>query len=56
MHWGDTAGMNPPSAHIGIAPHSWLQRHMPWLGLLALMLGWSRDDSEIGFDPDELNG
>lgn len=42
--------------HYGVAPHSWLQRHVPWLGLFALVLNLFRDDSEIGFDPDDLNG
>ena len=48
--------MNQLSAHFGVAPHSWLQHHMPWLGLLALVIGLFGEDHEIGFDPDELNG
>ena len=48
--------MNQPSAHYEVAPHSWLQHHVPWLGLLAMVLNLFRDDSGIGFDPDDLNG
>jgi hypothetical protein len=48
--------MNQLDAQNGVTPHSWLQHHVPWLGLLALVLGLFRDDSEIGFDPGELNG
>ena len=48
--------MNQHSIHNGIAPHAWLQHHLPWLALFALMLGLFGDDSEISFDPDELNG
>lgn len=51
------AGMNQNSAHLGVAPHGWLQHHLPWLALLALVLGLLREDgSDIGFDPDEMNG
>jgi hypothetical protein len=49
-------GMNEFQAHHGIAPHSWLQHHLPWLALFALVLSLFGDDNEIGFDPDELNG
>lgn len=48
--------MNQPNVHNGVAPHSWLQHHVPWLGLVAFMLSLFRDESEIGFDPDEMNG
>ena len=48
--------MDQSNAHSGVAPHSWLQRHVPWLGLFALVLGLFRDDTGMGFDPDELNG
>ena len=48
--------MDQFNAHSGVAPHAWLQHHLPWLGLLALMLGLFRDDSEIGFDPVDLTG
>lgn len=44
------------SVYPGVAPHSWLQHYLPWLGLFALMLGLSREEPDIGFDPDELNG
>jgi len=42
-------------AHNGVVPH-WLQHHLPWLTLLAMVLDLFREESEIGFDPDELNG
>jgi hypothetical protein len=29
---------------------------MPWLGLLALMLGLFREGTVLGFERDELNG
>lgn len=48
--------MNPQTAHFGVAPPAWLQHHLPWLGLLALLVGMFRDSSDIGFDPDERNG
>lgn len=48
--------MNLFNVHSGDAPHSWLQHHVPWLGLLALMLDLFRDDTGIGFDPDDMNG
>ncbi|WP_156461148.1 hypothetical protein [Devosia sp. Root436] len=48
--------MNQFNAHSGSAPGTWLQHHMPWLSLLALVLNLFRDDPEIGFDPDDLNG
>ena len=48
--------MNQSDVHSGIAPHAWLQHHLPWLGLLALVLSLFREDTEIGYDPDELNG
>lgn len=40
----------------GIAPHGWLQHHVPWLGLFTLIMSLFRDDAAIGFDPDEMNG
>jgi hypothetical protein len=49
--------MNPHHVHHGIAPHAWLQHHLPWLAVLAMVLGLFRhEDGEIGFDPDDLNG
>ena len=48
--------MEQSNAHSGVAPRAWLQHHLPWLSLLALVLGLFRDHSDIGFDPDELNG
>lgn len=48
--------MDQSNAHNGVTPHVWLQHHLPWFSLFALMLGLFRDDSAIGFDPDELNG
>jgi hypothetical protein len=48
--------MNEYNARNGVAPQSWLQHYLPWLRLFALMLGLLRDEPEIGFDPDELNG
>lgn len=48
--------MNELHAHSGIAPHSWLQHHLPWLGLVALVLSLFRERDTFGFDPDELNG
>lgn len=48
--------MNPQIAHSVVAPQAWLQHHLPWLGLLALLVGLFRDESDIGFDPDERNG
>lgn len=48
--------MNQPNAHNGVAPHAWLQHHMPWLGLLALVLGLFREETESGFDTDRQNG
>ncbi|SHF68492.1 hypothetical protein [Devosia limi] len=54
--WADGGFMSRQSAHIGVAPHAWLQHNMPWLGLVALLLGLFRDSDEIGFDPDDHNG
>lgn len=48
--------MNQTVVHNGVAPHSWLLRHVPWLGLFALVASLFRDDGAIGFDPDDLNG
>ena len=48
--------MDQFNPHSGTAPHAWLQHHVPWLGLFALVLSLFRDDIGIGFDPDELNG
>ena len=48
--------MDQFNAHIGVAPHAWLQHHLPWLGLLALMLGLLRESPDAGFERDELNG
>lgn len=48
--------MTHQNAHTGIAPQAWLQHHVPWLGLLALMLGLFRESPVAGFDGDELNG
>ena len=48
--------MNQFQAQSGVASRSWLQRHVPWLGLFALMLSLFRDDTGIAFEPDELNG
>ncbi len=39
---------------IGGARPNWMQHHMPWLGVLALMFGLSRDDEDS--DADTLNG
>lgn len=49
-------GMNQFHPHSGIAPHAWLQHHLPWLGLLVLMLGLFGEHRENGTFPDELNG
>ena len=48
--------MDQFNAQIGVAPHAWLQHHLPWLGLLALMLGLFRENPDAGFERDELNG
>ncbi|WP_316355817.1 hypothetical protein [Devosia sp.] len=48
--------MDEFNTHDGIAPHSWLQHHLPWLALFALVLGLFGDHPELGFEPDELNG
>lgn len=48
--------MNHLSAHTGVAPQAWLQHHVPWLGLFALMMAVFRLEGGIGFDPDERNG
>lgn len=48
--------MDQFNAQIGVAPHAWLQHHLPWLGLLALMLGLFRESPDTGLDADELNG
>ena len=48
--------MNQYQTQSGVTPHVWLQHHLPWLGLFALVMSLFRDDSGIGFDPDELNG
>jgi hypothetical protein len=48
--------MSELSTQRAAAPHFWLQHYLPWLGLFALMLGLLRDEPEIGFDPDDLNG
>lgn len=48
--------MDQFNAHNGIAPHSWLQHHLPWLALFALVLGLFGERPDVGFEPDELNG
>ena len=48
--------MDQSNTHNGVAPQAWLQHHLPWLSLFALMLGLFRDDTGIGFDPDAMNG
>jgi hypothetical protein len=49
--------MNLPVVHPGVAPQTWLQHNMPWLGLFALVLGlFTYDGDDMGFDPDERNG
>jgi hypothetical protein len=48
--------MENHSVHFGVAPHGWLQHHLPWLGLFALVASLFRDEPVVGFDPDELNG
>jgi hypothetical protein len=48
--------MDQQTTHFGVAPHGWLQHHLPWLALFALVMNLFRDEPEIGFDPDELNG
>jgi hypothetical protein len=48
--------MSELSTHRATASHFWLQHYFPWLSLLALMLGLLRDEREVGFDPEELNG
>ncbi|UJW87060.1 hypothetical protein [Devosia sp. SL43] len=44
------------TAHNGVAPHAWLQHHLPWLALFTLVMSLFRDEPVIGFDPDDLNG
>jgi len=48
--------MNQRSVHSGVVPHSWLQHHLPWLGLLALVLNLLQDEPAGRIAPDELNG
>ncbi|MCR6672360.1 hypothetical protein [Devosia ginsengisoli] len=48
--------MDQFNAHSGVAPHAWLQHHLPWLGLLALMLGLFRESPDAALERDELNG
>ena len=48
--------MNQSDIHSGVAPHAWLQHHLPWLGLFALVWNLFRDDTDLGFDPDDQNG
>ena len=48
--------MSEFNAHSGVAPHAWLQHHLPWLGLFALVLSLFRESPVAGLDADELNG
>jgi hypothetical protein len=48
--------MSELEVHYGVAHPAWLQHHLPWLGLLAMVLNLFRDDTGIGFDPDDRNG
>ena len=48
--------MNQSDVHSGLAPHAWLQHHLPWLGLFALVLSLFRESPVAGLDADELNG
>jgi hypothetical protein len=48
--------MSQFDVHSGIAPHAWLKHHLPWLGLLAVVLSLFRDDPDVGVQRDELNG
>lgn len=31
---------------IGVRPHNWVQHNLPWLGVLVLLFGFDRDDTE----------
>ncbi|MHA6691127.1 hypothetical protein [Devosia sp. A449] len=48
--------MNQHPAQLGVVPHSWLQHHLPWLSLLALVLNLLQDEPASHIAPDELNG
>lgn len=43
------------SEYSGVMSHSWLQHHLPWLSLLALVLNLLQDEPRSS-SPDELNG
>lgn len=41
---------------FGGASHNWMQHHMPWLAVLALVMGFEHDEPQAGDFPDEGNG
>ena len=34
--------------HHGLAPHGWLQHHVPWLALFAYVIALLRDEDDSG--------
>ena len=47
--------MDAWSHSIGLVPHNWMQHHLPWLLVLAMLIGLFRDEPAVDRD-DELNG
>lgn len=41
---------------FGVAPHAWLRHHVPWLGLIVMVLSLFGEEADLPFDADELNG
>ncbi|MFD2646937.1 hypothetical protein ACFSX5_03905 [Devosia albogilva] len=41
---------------IGLAPHNWMQHHLPWLVVLTMVIGLFRDEPVLSDERDELNG
>lgn len=41
---------------IGVRSQNVVRHNLPWLAVLALVLGFGRDEADFRPDPDELNG
>lgn len=41
---------------IGVEAHNVVRHNLPWLAVLAMLLGFGRDEADFRPQPDELNG
>ena len=48
--------MSNLGASLFVGPQNWLQHHLPWLAVLAMLMGMLRDEPVMNSDPDEQNG